>query len=128
LAGFLFDENLPPQLAEGLRICGLDTRAIGDGVAPPRGSSDADNVAWCLDHGYALVTIDRGRKNREITDLLTRHTNLSLIHVDRRLSTRDLLYAFVRRHQGMETGIDRCLNQGGSYRRRLGRGGGLERM
>jgi hypothetical protein len=102
--------------------------AIGDGTAPPRRSSDADNVAWCLANDCALVTIDRGRKNREIRQLLARHTSLSLVLVDRRMGPTDLLYAFVRHHRTMEAEVERCFRQGGSYRRRLRRGGGLERM
>lgn len=128
MAGFLFDENLPAQIAEGLAICGLDLYAIGVGSAPPRGSSDADNVAWCLANDAALVTIDRGKKNREVTDLLARHTNLNLVLVDRRIHPRELLYAFVRRHKAFEAEVDRRLRQGGCFRVRLNRRGGTKRM
>jgi hypothetical protein len=106
----------------------LTIYAIGDGTAPPRRSSDADNVAWCLANRCALVTIDRGKKNREIKELLARHTNLSLVLVDRRLPPIDLLYAFVRRHQAMEAQVERCFAHGGCYRVRLNRRGGIESM
>jgi hypothetical protein len=102
--------------------------AIGDGTAPPRGSSDATNVAWCLEYVCALVTIDRGRKNPEIRDLLARYPNLSLVLVDRRLTPIALLYSFVRRHAAMEAEVERCFNRGGHYRVRLKRGGGFERL
>ena len=128
MAGFLFDENLPAQIAEGLRVCGLDTYAIGDGVAPPRRSSDADNVAWCLANRCALVTHDRGKKNREIKDLLAKYTNLSLVLIDRRLSPLELLYAFVRRHEAMEAEVGRCFAAGGCYRVRVKRQGGFAKM
>jgi hypothetical protein len=128
MAGFLFDENLPAQIAAGLRECGLDMSAVGLGTAPPRRSSDADNVAWCLANRAALVTIDRGKKNREIKDLLARYTNLSLVLIDRRIAPLDLLYAFVRRHRAMEAEVERCFARGGCYRVRLKREGGLEKL
>jgi hypothetical protein len=128
VAGFLFDENLPAQIAEGLAVCGLDLYAIGLGAAPPRGSSDADNVAWCLANRAALVTSDRGKKNREMTDLLARHTNLSLVLVDRRMQPVELLYTFVRRHKAFEAEVERRFNHGGCYRVRLNRQGGIKRI
>jgi hypothetical protein len=128
MAGFLFDENLSAQVAEGLKTCGLDTSAVGGPLAPPLGSSDADNVAWCLANRAALVTIDRGKKNREIRDLLAQYTNLSLVLVDRRISPTNLLYVFVRRHQAMEAEVERCFERGGCYRVRLKRNGGFERF
>jgi Domain of unknown function (DUF5615) len=128
VAGFLFDENLPYQLAVGLATCGLDMHAIGDGRAPDRRSSDADNVAWCLENECALVTVDRGKKNPEIKILLARHTNLSLILVPRKMGPRELLYTFVRHHKTMEEEVARAFREGGAYRRRIKREGRLERM
>src|SRR5205085_1055913 len=90
IAGFLFDENLPWYIAEGLFVCGLATYAVGNDPAPPQRSSDATNVAWCLENECALVSIDRGNKDREIRDLLAAHTNLSLVLVDRRIGPREL--------------------------------------
>lgn len=73
-----------------------------------------------------MVTIDRGKKNREIRELLARYTNLSMILVDKRITPTALLYAFVKHHQTMEAAVERCFVQGGCYRRRLKRGGGLD--
>lgn len=127
MAGFLFDENLPAQIAEGLSTCGLTTYAVGDSSAPSRGSSDAENVAWCLANQCALVTTDRGRKNPEIK-LLLASTKLSLVLVSSKLTTRALLYKFVKHHLTMEAAIDKCLASGGTYRVRIKREGGLERL
>jgi hypothetical protein len=74
------------------------------------------------------VTIDRGKKNREIKDLLAKHTNLSLVLVDKRLTPIELLYAFVRRHEVMEAEVERCFSHGGCYRVRLKKQGGLEKL
>jgi hypothetical protein len=112
----------------GLGTCGLDVYAIGDGIAPARQSSDATNVAWCLANRSALVTVDRGRKNPEIKELLARYSNLSLVLVDRRFTPIELLYAFVKKHEAMEREVERCFSQGGRYRVRLKRGGGIERL
>ena len=128
MAGFLFDENLPAQVAAGLGTCGLETNAVGLDLALPLGSSDAANVAWCLANRAALVTIDRGMKNREIRDLLAQYTNLSFVLVDRRIAPIELLYAFVRRHKAMENEVERCFERGGCYRVRLKREGGVERI
>ena len=61
-------------------------QAVGDGIAPPRGSTDAENVAWCLANDYALVRRSPSKKNREMTELLARHADLNLVLVDRRIT------------------------------------------
>lgn len=97
-------------------------------MAPPRQSSDATNVAWCLENRSALVTIDRGRKNPEIKELLAHYTNLSLVLVHSGFAPIELLYAFVKKHELLEREVERCFSRGGCYRVRLKRGGGLERL
>ena len=54
------------------------------------------------------MTIDRGRKNREMKDLLAPHTNLSLVLTPRDLAPLDLLSALVKHHKTMEAKVERC--------------------
>lgn len=100
--------------------------AIGTDPAPSLASSDADNIAWCLANRCALVTLDRGKKDPEIKDLLARYTNLSCILVSKGLVMPDLLYHWVRHHRHFEEEVERCFERGGCYRRRLAREGGIK--
>jgi uncharacterized protein with PIN domain len=127
LAEFLFDENLWPDVSRGLRLCGYDTYVIGDAPAPNRGSTDGDNVAWCVARGAMLVTADRGRRNREMLDLLSRHpVHVLLVHTG--VTQRAFMRAFVRHCDGLEDAIDRRNLQGRVVRHRLRREGGIERL
>lgn len=71
----LFDQGLPGGAAIGtaLRTLGLEAHVVGESEAPPSGSSDEDNCTWCSERGAVLVTHDRGKKDREIIDVLNRH-------------------------------------------------------
>ena len=100
--------------------------SIGMQPAPTRGSSDAENIAWCLANRCALVTIDRGRKDPEIKHLLARYPNLSCILVSKSLVMPELLYAWVRHYRNFESQVERCLTSSGCYRKRLAREGGLK--
>jgi predicted nuclease of predicted toxin-antitoxin system len=126
LAEFLLDENLWPDVGRGLKLCGYDLHVIGDPPSPDRGARDQENVEWCVARGAMLITGDRGRKNREMLDLLAREpVHVMLTHGG--LTQRAFMRAFVRHCDGIEEAIERCLARGGGVvRRRLKREGGLE--
>lgn len=71
----LFDQGLPGGAAIGvaLRALGLEAHVVGEPEAPPSGSPDKDNCTWCSEHKAVLVTHDRGKKDREILDMLNQH-------------------------------------------------------
>lgn len=69
----LFDECVPPQVADALRNVDFETFSIGDDHAPERGATDEENVRWCRERGAVLITKDWGRKNKVILDLLASH-------------------------------------------------------
>ena len=56
-----------------LSTLGLEAFAVGGDSAPPRGSLDKVNCQWCSENDAALVTHDRGKKDREILEMLDRH-------------------------------------------------------
>src|SRR4051794_4612249 len=100
----LFDEGLPPSVAIALSTVGWDARAVGMPGAPPRGSSDDANCAWCAAHGAVLVTNDRGRKDRTILDALAQHhVHAAFIHDDlRHAPAHHLLRAVLRSEKRMD--------------------------
>ena len=69
----LLDEGLPPQVATAFSELGLRAKAVGQPEAPPRGSGDEINCAWCNTEGAVLVTNDRGKADKEIHNLLAQH-------------------------------------------------------
>lgn len=71
----LFDQGLPggTKMGTALRTLGLEAYVVGESDAPPNGSSDDQNCRWCSERGAILVTHDRGKKDREIVDVLNRH-------------------------------------------------------
>jgi hypothetical protein len=75
LQRLFFDQGLPGgvKLATALAALGLEADAVGGDGAPPSGSPDKDNCQWCSEHGAVLVTHDRGKKDREILEMLDQH-------------------------------------------------------
>ena len=69
----LLDEGLPPQVATALSILDLQAKAVGQPEAPPRASGDSVNCEWCRTNRSVLVTNDRGKKDKEIHNLLVQH-------------------------------------------------------
>jgi hypothetical protein len=137
LAKCLFDENLPPRVAaaprlraspggppsppRGLAEIGFDVVPIGDPPAPPRGSSDADNVAWCRKNDAVLFTIDRGRKDREILEVLRRFPDANVVFVPDGMTGPELSQNF---HKRIGT-IDDLLQRGRRVRKKITRNGGF---
>jgi hypothetical protein len=83
----LFDEGLPPAVAEALRCLDLAAWAIGEDGAPGRSTSDEINCQWCESEGAVLVTNDRGKKDRTIFDSIAQH-HVHAIFVHNDLRTR----------------------------------------
>lgn len=52
----LCDEHVPPAVVNALRSEGVDTATVADALEP--GTADADLLAYCVDHGYVLLTND----------------------------------------------------------------------
>jgi hypothetical protein len=75
LQRLLLDEGLPGGVfvATALSALGLEIFAVGGSGAPPRGRLDKVNCQWCSDNDATLVTHDRGKKDREILEMLDRH-------------------------------------------------------
>lgn len=69
----LIDEGLPAIVAEAFRALRLTASAIGDDGAPPKGSPDDVNVAWCAANKAVLITNDYGRKDKTILNALAQH-------------------------------------------------------
>lgn len=77
----LFDQGLPggAKVSRALGALGFDALTVGDGGAPPEGSSDETNCRWCATNDAVLVTHDRGKGNREILVMLDQHEVGALI-------------------------------------------------
>jgi hypothetical protein len=120
----LFDEGLPPQVAVAFSALQLEARAVGQPEAPPRGSGDDVNCAWCKGTNSVLVTNDRGKKDKTIHDLLAQHhVHAIFVHNDLRNGpehhlARSLLVA----EADMEVRASQSL-----LHHRLRIGGGLEK-
>ena len=58
---FLLDEHLPSSIVDELRRRepAFEVRAIGQALAPPRGTLDPEILAWIEINGYLLVTNNR---------------------------------------------------------------------
>lgn len=71
----LFDQGLPggAKVSSALTALGLVAHTVGSPGAPPNGSEDEINCKWCSTNGAVLVTHDRGKKDREILEMLDRH-------------------------------------------------------
>lgn len=54
---YIFDENIAPQVAKGLKAFGKDVSHITDHL--PRGSKDVDVLKYVGERGYTLITRDR---------------------------------------------------------------------
>ena len=58
---FLLDEHVPHAIqSQLLRLdAEIDVLAVGQPLAPPKGTSDSDILAWIEKTGYILVTANR---------------------------------------------------------------------
>ena len=120
----LLDEGLPAAVAEAFATLGLDALAVGHPGAPPTGSADATNCAWCRDRSAVLVTNDRGKSDRTIFDHLAQyHVHAIFVHNDLRFAEEHVL---ARALLVAESKIDH-LGEKHLLRHRLRPGGGLEK-
>ncbi|MFA9271260.1 MAG: DUF5615 family PIN-like protein [Baekduiaceae bacterium] len=121
----LLDEGLSPHAAAAMRAVNLDVRAVGDEGAPPKGSLDSANCAWCAEHGAVLVTNDRGKKDRTIFDSLAQHNVHAIFaHNDvRKLPPHRLVRALLNAEERID---DFGTRKSGPIRRRLTPSGRLE--
>jgi predicted nuclease of predicted toxin-antitoxin system len=124
LRPLLLDEGLPATVAEALATLGLDTLAVGHPGAPPRGSSDATNCAWCRERSAVLVTNDRGKSDKTIFDHLAQfHVHAIFVHNDLRFADDHVL---ARALLTAESKIDHIAAKQ-LLRHRLRIGGGIEK-
>ena len=86
----------------------------------PARASDEEVVQWCIDRRAVLITLDRGRKNPEMLELI-RARNVRVILAPRGTSARDIVRLFALRHDRIEDDARR----GRACRYRLGPGGRL---
>jgi predicted nuclease of predicted toxin-antitoxin system len=123
LLPLLLDEGLPPQVASAFSTLALQANAVGQPLAPARGSGDHVNCAWCQTNGAVLVTNDRGKKDKKIHDLLAQHhVHAIFVHNDLRNGPEHLLALALLRAEGrMEHLAKKHL-----LHHRLRPGGGLE--
>lgn len=126
-ARYLLDENLPPQVAAGLSLIGYELYCVGTAPAPARRSTDETNVKWCVERDVILVTEDRGRKNREILDLMARH-RVHVIRVPQDVTAKELARFILRHHETISDALDTCRRRGGTVRRKIGRNGGMTKL
>jgi hypothetical protein len=122
----LFDEGLPPAVAQALRCLDLTAWAIGENGAPARSSSDEINCQWCESRGAVLVTNDRGKKDRTIFDSIAQH-HVHAIFVHNDLRTRAphyLLRAMLIAEERMD---ELAARRHGLLAHRLTRSGRLEK-
>jgi len=106
----LIDEGLPASdVATALRAVRLEAAAVGE--VTPRQSDDQTNVTWCAENGAALVTNDRGRKERVVLRLLAQHRVHALfVYNDLRAAPpHKLLYALLAAEQRMDDAVGRGL-------------------
>jgi hypothetical protein len=109
----LLDEGLYPQVATALRTVEWPAVAVGQEAegAPPRSTGDggdALNIRWCKDHDAILVTNDRGRRDRQIHNLLAQ-ARVHAIFVNKTLRDGDphrLLLAILKSEAKMDEVID----------------------
>lgn len=100
----LLDEGAFSSLVGPMRDLGLDVWTPGDQGAPPKGSPDEANCAWCAKKGAILVTTDRGKKDRTIHGALAKHgVGALFMHNDLRAAPRHkVLLAVLRAEEAIE--------------------------
>jgi len=84
-------------------------------------------VAWCVTSERVLVTRDRGRKNKEMLNLI-RTTSVSVVMLSSSMTNDEFVRHFVRRCDVMSDEYARGLTRGRSYRKRMSPGGRLESL
>lgn len=120
----LFDEGLPPAVAEALSTLGWVALAVGHPGAPQRQSADQTNCEWCHSNNAVLITTDRGRRDRTIFDHLSQlYVHAIFVHNDLRFAAAHVL---ARAVLVAEPRMDH-IARNHVLRHRLRLGGGLER-
>jgi len=69
---YLIDENITPAFADQLRRrqVNIEVIAIGNGIAPPKGTLDPEVLSWLETYGYSLVTRNRKSMQEHLQDFL----------------------------------------------------------
>ena len=85
----LLDENTDPAFRPALhrQVPEIVVWAIGDPLAPPRGTPDPDILLWCERHGFALVTNNRASMPVHLADHLSGGRHVPAIFVIRPKAT-----------------------------------------
>jgi hypothetical protein len=88
-------------VASAFSALALQANAVGQPQAPSRGSGDDVNCAWCQTNSAVLVTNDRGKKDKQIHDLLAQHhVHAIFVHNDLRNGPEHLLALALLRAEG----------------------------
>lgn len=121
----LFDQGLPGgvKMATALRALGLEAYCVGGDEAPPTGSPDDDNCRWCSEREAVLITHDRGKKDREILEVLDRH-KVGVILILKELRSKPP-HHLARAILNSEGKMDQITSSRKSLRHYLRPGGGL---
>lgn len=88
---FLLDENVPLIIQALLEQRDPEIRvyAIGDGIAPPKGTPDPDILAWVEAHGCMLVTNNRATMPVHLRAHLARGRHVrGIVQLPRRMNIR----------------------------------------
>jgi hypothetical protein len=125
LQRLLFDQGLPGGVGMATALCalGLEAYCVGGDEAPPTGSPDEDNCRWCSEHKAILITHDRGKKDREILEVLDQH-QVGVILVLKDLRSKQP-YHLARAVLNSEGKMDQIASSRKHLRHYLRPGGGL---
>ncbi len=77
MASFLLDENIPPQIAEALRIVSYDVYHVSTVSELGTGSTDPKIIEWCRKKQAILVTCDYKMRRIRIHGRLLKQTQVS---------------------------------------------------
>jgi len=86
---FLFDENVPLVIQTQLEQMGFSGTiyAVGDGVAPPKGTLDPEILIWIEAHNCLLITNNRASMPIHLQDHLAQnHHILGIIQLPKRMN------------------------------------------
>lgn len=116
---FLFDENLGSEL-QGMVIrhnrvqpaYAMNALQVGDGAAPPKGTTDSELLVWCQENNRLLVTWDKRSMPGHLADHLAsgRHSpGVFLVRPIVKISELVIFLATVAYASDADEWRDRCV-------------------
>ncbi|MEG4808027.1 DUF5615 family PIN-like protein [Microcoleus sp. F8-D3] len=75
---YLFDENVDPAYVNQIRRRNPDlvVLAVGELTAPSKGTLDPENIIWCENHNFILVTNNRRYMPVHLTEHLEQNSHI----------------------------------------------------